>query len=272
MEEKIIIDGREAVIEKLPVSKPVPIEKPTKITQLQPIVQPVAVVPFVSFDDNACAVESQVQAVPEVSQQAIPAAPEAYQAPAESYAQPGYYAPQEYAADNQVRKYGEYSGRKAKRGPRVGGFLCMLFSLIAVAPFAVAYFLEPNGGAWEISVLNVPNLIYSIMEVIKNTDFTDIALLVTSAGILIIVLIFLMGLIGLLFGKRMIFTVLGILSFLLLAVGQVIRITDTFNDFETIKTFWNDNQFLTVVAIGLIYCILTIIATAVSTRNRYIEE
>ena len=148
----------------------------------------------------------------------------------------------------------------------------MLFSLLAVAPFAVAYFLEPTGAAWEISVFSVPNLISSIMDVIKNMDFTDISLLVTSAGILIAVLNFLMGLIGLLFGKRMIFTVLGILSFLLLAVGQVIRITDTFNDFETIKTFWNDNQFLTVVAIGLIYCILTIIATAVSTRNRYIEE
>lgn len=272
MEEK----ERKVVIEKLPVSKPVPVEKPDTNIQLPPIVQPMAVVPFVSFDGDGDDVQVQV-AADNYAPATVPAQdygyqdygyqdygyqepqqsyydPYAYAQPAEQ--QPAYYAPQQYG--NDVKQYGEYKQKSTKKGARFGGFLAFVAALIALAPFVLAYL--------NISItpyITAPNMYTEVMEIINSGNYlSNPPVIPLVVGILLLVIGALSGLLSLMFGSRPNYVILGILVLVCMVFGALWK--ESFNFTRDLLTNY---EVITLAGVGVIYLLLGIIAKAISAEK-----
>lgn len=300
-------EERKVFIDKLPVSEPVPVAKPNKNIQLAPIVQPMAVVPFVSFDGDDVDVKVQKSSVasePEVAPTYESNGfyqepqPQYYEEPQyDQYNHPAYYAPKGYG--NQVKQYGQYGkkGKKKKsgKGPnRLAALLSFIFTLIAVAPFVLNY--EKLGLSAKLPefLRDMPDVIGGTLEIIKALQdkvigikdlfsFEMIGGVLLILGVVFLALNLIVSLIALIAGSRPNYVIMAVLVMMLLIAGACLvsivaggfdgsEFINWAKDYFGTKKFLKEYDFLITVVDGIAFLILEIIAFAVGSKNQYIED
>ncbi len=296
-------EERKVFIDKLPVSEPVPVAKPNKNIQLAPIVQPMAVVPFVSFDGDD--VDVKVQKTHTAEPETAPVynepeyqepQPQYYQEPQyDQYNRPAYYAPKGYG--NEVKQYGQYKKKKKKsgKGPnRLGALFSMIFTLIALAPFVLVYegfglasslpeFLQetPDIINYVINLIDsISNNVISVQDIFTG-DMLGSTLL--ALGLVVLAINFLVSFIALLAGSRPNYVVMAIIVMLLLIFGICFYtaamdgkgpndLVSWVQEYFGSQDFLKDNWFLVTAVDGIAFLFLEIIAFAIGSKNQYIED
>lgn len=299
-------EERKVFIDKLPVSEPVPIAKPDKNIQLAPIVQPMAVVPFVSFDGDDVDVKVQKTSTPEPETAPVyedngfyqEPQPQYYEEPQyDQYNQPAYYAPKGYG--NQVKQYGQYGkkGKKKKsgKGPnRLAALLSFIFTLVAALPFVLNYgklglsdklpdFLREMPDVIGVAIEIVNALQDKVIQIGDLFSFEMIGAVLLIAGVAVLALNLVISLIALIAGSRPNYVIMAILAMMLLIGSACLlsmvshgfaadKFVDWAKDYFGTKQFLKEYDFLITVVDGIAFLILEIIAFAVGSKNQYIED
>lgn len=171
--------GMETTVTKpIGIGGPVPIVAPKHNTiQLQPIIVPLAVVPYMTQDSDVLRTDGQP-----TSQRYAAADGEAT----------------EFQSASKTEKVKVKKQRKAASRTRIAALLSLVFSGLIVAAFLLAKFL-PDVGMMHLGGFNVIDQIIAWVNKTVPSDMVTTILIAVSAGMAAIV--FILSLIGVIFGK-----------------------------------------------------------------------
>lgn len=227
---------------KLPVSAPVPIERPSKVIQLPPAVQPVAIVPYVDFSASENEADNKVRADSQYE-----------------------------LSDAEAAALVEAAAPKKGRA-RAAAVIMLIASLLAVFPFVVSLLNTFPIPSLE-KYIKVDNLITSFKTLFQTKNFTDwnsyLSLYLTSIALLLVVINFLKSVVSLISGKRVGYLASAIFAFLLFVVAALYNFGfGNIKDIGNITKYTDGWAYLTTMLCGFANLLFAIIAAIVSPKPK----
>lgn len=231
-------NNKKAFYGQLPVSKPEPILSPDEHIQLQTIVNPVAIVPYISY-------EQQPDEINQLSQS---------KAKSFSYTQP-------------------VPIKKAKN--RVCGALMLLILLLSLMPFVLSLF-SPYPFAYLEEYIGVNNIINDYKEIVTNKLFTNVKVAfpayMVTIGIIALVINLFKATIALVWGSRKGYAVAGFFVFLSFTIcGLFLFGFGNIKNIAQIINYSNGWHSITLMSIGVINFVFSIICTIICPKKYKID-
>lgn len=222
----------------LPVSAPEPILKPNEHIQLQPIVNPVAIVPYISYDN--------INGLPQSNQGALA---------------------EENAYDEAVPV------KKTKN--RVCGLIMLLISLLTFTPFVLALF-NPYPLASLEKYVGVNNIIAGYKDIITNKKFTNLKtafpVYLLTIGLISVFVNTIKSMIALIGGKRKGYGTAGVFVFVTFIVSALFYFGfGNIKNIAGITTYDNGWACLTLMILGAVNLIFAIICTLICPKQYKID-